>query len=67
MICKEFELLTPLEKSNYIGSIAHACMNDADLFLAGQKLIERATRKGLFNQVIINPVEPINNNLKETE
>lgn len=36
-------------------------------YLAGQKLIERATRKGLFNQVIINPVEPINNNLNETE
>lgn len=57
--CKEFMELTPLEKSNYIGSLVHIATNDSEIYLLGQKLIAKGIKKGLFQNVIINPPNPI--------
>lgn len=54
-LCNLFEQLTPLERSTYIGQLAHACMSDQDMFNLGKKLIEVAEAKGLFEGVTINP------------
>lgn len=56
MNCDEFIKLTPIEKSNYIGSIAHCCMNDSKLFEIGMKMIKRGVKMGLFENVEINPI-----------
>lgn len=55
MICKEFEELTPQEKTTYIGQLVHYVQSDSDMFKSGQLLIEVAKSKGLFDNVIINP------------
>lgn len=61
MICKQFLDMTPLEQSTYMGKIVHAVQNCEQLFLEGEKLIRKAERKGLFNGVKINPLDPPNN------
>lgn len=59
MLCESFFNLIPMEQRDYIGSLVHAVMNDENLFLDGQKLIKKAQKKGLFENVKINPI--INN------
>lgn len=55
MNCQEYQQLTPLEKSQYIGELVHACISDSKYFKMGQKLIKQAQDKGLFEGVVINP------------
>lgn len=55
MICKEFDELTPQEKTTYIGQLVHSVQSDSELFKTGQMLISVAKKKGLFDNVIINP------------
>lgn len=63
MNCGEYLLLTPKERTEFIGKIGHACMSDSDLFAMGQLLIRKAERKGLFEGVVIAPasIETENN------
>ncbi len=39
----------------FIGELTHACMFDDDLFRIGNKLIEAAKAKGVFDSVKIMP------------
>lgn len=55
MNCQEYQKLTPLEKSNYVGSLIHACISDSKFYAIGEKLIQQAIKKGLFQNVVINP------------
>jgi hypothetical protein len=57
MNCKEYQELTPLEKSRLIGSVAHAIMSHSDFFRAGIKIKELAEEAGLFEGVEIHPEE----------
>lgn len=63
MLCKEFEALTPKERTEFIGEIVHACMNDSQLFAKGDAIRKAGRMRGLFEGVIINPAPPID---KET-
>jgi len=68
MNCAEYQNLTPLEKSQYIGELVHACISDTKYFKMGEKLIKQAQDKGLFEGVVINPpseVPPITENQNE--
>lgn len=61
MNCPQFQQLTPLEKSTFIGELVHSCISDERFFDLGKKLIKQAHRKGLFDGVKINPdTLPIN-------
>jgi uncharacterized protein YdeI (BOF family) len=55
MTCNEYQELTAIEKRDYIGSLIHAAINDSDLFKEGQKIINVAIAKGIFEGVVINP------------
>ncbi len=55
MICNEFNLLTPLERVKYIGTLCHAVQSDSHLYTIGQEIIRLAERKGLLEDVIIAP------------
>jgi len=53
--CEQYQNLAPLEKTQFIGELVHACISDPKFFKAGQKLIQQAKDKGLFDGVVINP------------
>ena len=53
--CKEYQEMTPIERSNYVGELEHSCISDSHLFELGKELIKQAIEKGLFNRVKINP------------
>lgn len=57
MICPEYENLAPLERVQMVGEIVHAMQSDSALFKNVQDLIELAKRRGLFENVIINPLD----------
>lgn len=57
MNCQEYQQLTPIEKSRYIGSLVHAVISHSDFFTAGQRIIELAGEAGLFEGVEIHPEE----------
>lgn len=59
-LCQSFEDLTPLEKSNYIGSICHLFQSDEDYYQKGLAMIRQATKRGLFEGVKINPIDEAN-------
>lgn len=61
MICPEYDGLEPFEKSIFIGQIVHAVQNDSQFFKLGQKAIERAKRKGLFDKVKFHPLQQTTN------
>lgn len=58
MICDSFNKLTVIEKRDFIGSLAHAAMNDEECFKCATRLLNYAQRKGILDGVIHNP-EPI--------
>ncbi len=64
MICKKFSDLTAAERVMFIGELTHACMNDDDLYEKGVGLINVAIARGIFDNVIIMPTEPIENDIK---
>lgn len=66
MLCKEFEILTPKERTEYIGQLLHACMNDSGCFQIGEGIIKTGELKGLFIGVQINPAPPIPDNETNT-
>ena len=55
MNCQSYQSLTPKEKAEFIGQLVHAVQNNNDIFKLGQELIELATLKGLFENVVIMP------------
>jgi len=55
MNCHEFTNLLPKEKTEYIGSLIHACQSDSKLYEMGLRIIKQATKKGLFEGVSIHP------------
>jgi len=59
MLCEPFLKMTPLEASTYIGKLVHCVQNNPDLFLAGEKLIKKGEKMGLFEGVVINPLPPL--------
>ncbi len=59
--CDNYQQLTPKERTEYIGSLIHACISDERLFRTGEKLIKEAQKKGLFDGVVINPTTEPNN------
>lgn len=65
MICPLYEALTPLERVEMIGKIAHAAQSDNATFVQVQALIALAERKGLFENVIINPTGNDNTNYEQ--
>jgi hypothetical protein len=65
MNCNEFLELSPLEKSNLIGSVVHCLQSDAELFKMAIELAQRGKEKGLFEKVKINPHIPETNLVTE--
>lgn len=63
--CGEYLLLTPKERTEYIGKVLHAVMSDSTLFEAGKMIIRKAERKGLFEGVVIAPATIGENNITE--
>lgn len=61
-ICPEFEAMTPIERSTYIGSLVHICQNNSDMFKHGEELIQLGILIGLFDKVKINPEPQDNSN-----
>lgn len=55
MICSEFDKLTAMEKSVYIGELVHSVQSDSGLFERGKTIIEAAKEYGLFEKVTILP------------
>lgn len=55
MICKEFDELTPKEKTEYIGKLVHCVQQNSFLFQHGKRIIQKGEADGLFDKVIINP------------
>lgn len=55
MNCESFLKLDNFEQSLYIGKLIHACQSDNELFAQGERLIESAKQKGLFERVKIYP------------
>lgn len=62
MLCKEFEELLPIEKTEMVGKIVHAIQSSTEAFKDGQRLIKKAELLGLYEGVTINPL-----NIEETE
>lgn len=71
MNCNEFQELLPREKTEFIGSLIHACQSDSQLFLRGQNIIKAAQKKGLFDGVAIHPEDwdsvPVNQILETVD
>ena len=42
MLCKEFEELLPIEKTEMVGKIVHAIQSSTEAFKDGQRLIKKA-------------------------
>jgi hypothetical protein len=55
MLCNSFQNLSVKEKVEFIGLLSHAVMNDEHSFIIGSELINKATRKGIFENIVINP------------
>jgi len=55
MNCNEYQNLTPLERTKFIGQLVHASISGSKYFKMATKLIENAHKEGLFNGVVINP------------
>ena len=55
MLCKEYQQLSHFEKIKYIGELVHACQTNNVLFDAGQKIIDVAKSKGVFDKATILP------------
>lgn len=64
MNCQSYQNLTPKEKAEFIGQLVHAVQNNDDIFKLGQELIELATIKGMFENVVIMPT---GQNIREPE
>lgn len=65
MLCESFLNLNPLEQSTYIGKIVHLVSHDEQFYNEGLKLLKRGERKGIFNGVIINPINEGEQHLTE--
>ena len=57
MICETYEQSTPKERTDYIGKLVHAVQSSDQLFSLGEEIIRQAERRGLLENVIINPSE----------
>lgn len=55
MNCASYIALTPKEKTELIGKLVHAVQNSEICFSAAQEIVELAEKKGIFNDVIVNP------------
>lgn len=55
MICKEYEELSIIEKTQLIGRAIHLIQNQSEAFLATLSMIRQAENNGLFDNVIIIP------------
>ena len=55
--CDKYQNMTPKERTEYVGSLIHSVISDDEIFEAGIRLIKKATKKGLFEGVKINPIE----------
>lgn len=51
----EYQQMTSLEKTEFIGKLLHACQSDNDIMKAAFGLIEIGERRGLFDNVKIMP------------
>ena len=57
MVCKEFDSLSPKEKTEYIGQVVHSIQSDSALFEIGKEIIRLGEIKGLFEGVTILPTD----------
>jgi hypothetical protein len=57
MICPLYDSLSPLERVEMVGKICHAMQSDNSTFLQVAAIISLAERKGVFDNVVINPPE----------
>lgn len=63
MNCEKYLSLEEHEKAVYMASLIHVCQSNDTFFEAGEKLIERGHKKGLFNGVKLFPHAPVQNNI----
>lgn len=56
MNCELYQKLSHKERVEMVGKIVHAMQSDDSLFCHVSDLIKIAERKGLFEDVVINPI-----------
>ena len=55
MLCTKYDELSHPEKVQFMGKLCHAAQSDNNLFEVAEELISLATKRGLFDSVIILP------------
>ena len=65
MNCEGYINLNIVEKYEQIGKLVHAYQNDQDFFEEIEDMLDKAVRRGLFENITIHP-KPITDALKET-
>jgi hypothetical protein len=56
-LCDKYFNLSALERSALIGQIVHAIQCSDEMFDFGQDIINMATLRGLYNEVVFHPKE----------
>lgn len=55
MICKNYETLSPKERTEFIGQLLHAVQNDNRAFNTCKMLVSVSEKLGVFTGIKINP------------
>jgi hypothetical protein len=57
MICKSYDQLTIVEKTQFIGKLMHLVQTNEKAFIHAEQMINKANEEGLFTKVTICPVK----------
>lgn len=57
MICKNYDQLTIVEKTQFVGKLMHLVQTSDHAFLSAEQLIKTADSQGVFNKIVILPVK----------
>lgn len=53
--CENYQRLLPMERYEFVGKVVHALQNDNQSFHVMTAIVNDAQKRGVFNDVIINP------------
>ena len=66
MICKSYDQLTIVEKTQFIGKLMHLVQTNDNAFMTADQLLSSADKEGIFKNVVILPArEHLDEHLEE--
>ena len=54
-VCKEYEVLSDIERAIYMGKVVHCIQSNSKMFEIGQRIIRMCEKDGIFDGVKFMP------------